>query len=67
MIIYYFPKTFLFYLNYSFLTIFLCSTDYCQYYQNITNDDIIKLHEKFQPDFLSFGYTLDGFLNEDCL
>ena len=30
--------------TYWFLTFyFLCSTDYFQYYQNITNDDIIKL------------------------
>ena len=44
--------------------LFLCSTDYYQYYQNVTNDDIIKLYEKFLPDFLAFGYTLDGFLNK---
>ena len=44
---------------------FLGSSDYYQYYQNVTNDDIIKLYEKFQPDFLSFGYTLDGLLNKD--
>ena len=51
---------------YSFSTVyFLCSTDYYQYYQNITNDNIIKLYEKFLPDFLAFGYTLDGFLNKD--
>merc|ERR1711974_110644 len=30
------------------------SMDYSQYYQNITNDDIIKLYEKFLPDFLAF-------------
>ena len=57
---------FYYYLYYSFLTVyFLCSADYYQYYQNVTNDDIIKLYEKFQPDFLMFGYTLDGFLNKD--
>ena len=44
---------------------FLGSSGYYQYYQNVTNGDIIKLYEKFQPDFLSFGYTLDGFLNKD--
>ena len=38
--------------------------NYYQYYQNITNDDIIMLYEKFLPDFLAFGYTLDGFLNK---
>ena len=49
-----------------FLTFdFLCSTDYHQYYQNLTNDDIIKLYEKFLPDFLAYGYTLDGFLNKE--
>ena len=55
-------RTFLYYyfLCHAFLTFdFLCSTDYYEYYQNITNDDIIKLYEKFLPDFLPFGYTLD--------
>ena len=56
---------FYYHLYYSFLTIcFLCSADYYQYYQNVTNDEIIKLYEKFKPDFLSFDYTLDGFLNK---
>ena len=44
---------------------FLCSADYFYYYQNVTNDDIIKLHQKFHSDFLLFGYTLPGFLNKD--
>ena len=43
---------------------FLCSADYFYYYQNVTNDDIIKLYEKYQPDFLAFGYTIDGFLKK---
>ena len=43
-------------------TIFFLYSTYYQYYQNITNDDIIKLYEKFKPDFLSFGYTLEGFV-----
>ena len=50
----------------TFLTFdILCSTDYYQYYQNITKDEIIKLYEKYRPDFLAFGYTLEGFLNKD--
>ena len=42
----------------------LGSKNYFQYYQNVSNDDIIKLYEKFQPDFLAFGYTLDGLINK---
>ena len=41
---------------------FLCSADYFHYYQNVTNDDIIKLHQKFLSDFLLFGYTLPGLM-----
>ena len=50
--------------NNLFLTVkFLGHTAYYEYYQNVTNDDIIKLYEKFQSDFLAFGYTLDGLIN----
>ena len=44
---------------------FLCSADYFYYYQNVTNDDIIKLNEKFHTDFLLFGYTVHGFIHKD--
>ena len=59
-------RFFYYFFYYSFLTFyFLCSTDYYQYYQNVTNDDIIKLNEKFHTDFLLFGYTVHGFIHKD--
>ena len=36
--------------------------DYRDYYKNITHREIIKLYEKFESDFLMFGYTLEGYL-----
>ena len=41
---------------------FLLYSSYSLYYQNITKEDIVKLYEKFKPDFLMFGYTLKGFI-----
>ena len=37
--------------------------DYREYYKNVTELDIVKLYEKFESDFLMFGYTLEGYLN----
>ena len=38
--------------------------DYSDYYKDLTDQDIIKLYEKFESDFLMFGYTLEGYLQK---
>ena len=38
--------------------------DYSDYYKDIRDRDIIKLYQKFESDFLMFGYTLEGYLHE---
>ena len=38
--------------------------DYRDYYKDLTDLDIIKLYEKFESDFLMFGYTLEGYLHK---
>ena len=38
--------------------------DYMDYYKDLTDLDIIKLYEKFESDFLMFGYTLEGYLHK---
>ena len=38
--------------------------DYSDYYQDLTDQDIAKLYEKFESDFLMFGYTLEGYLRK---
>ena len=36
--------------------------DFREYYRNISHQHIAKLYEKFESDFLMFGYTLDGYI-----
>ena len=36
--------------------------DFREYYRNISSEHITKLYEKFESDFLMFGYTLDGYI-----
>ena len=38
--------------------------DYRDYYKNLTDLDITKLYQKFESDFLMFGYTLEGYLTK---
>ena len=38
--------------------------DYRDYYKDLTDLDIIKLYQKFESDFLMFGYTLEGYLHQ---
>ena len=38
--------------------------DYRDYYKNLTDLDITKLYQKFESDFLMFGYTLEGYLDQ---
>ena len=39
--------------------------DYRDYYKNLTDLDITKLYQKFESDFLMFGYTLEGYLDQN--
>ena len=35
--------------------------DLKHYYEVISKDEIIKLYDKFESDFVMFGYTLSGY------
>ena len=37
--------------------------DLTHYYEAISDEEIIKLFDKFESDFVMFGYTLNGYLN----
>ena len=37
--------------------------DLDQYYQDISSQDITKLYQKFESDFVMFGYNIEDYLH----